>query len=406
MRNRIPTQILDNGAIRYAVYDENGTLLRYEYMLPADEPTDPGTPLNKGTLLSDDVEALIWGAAADRTPNDAFGKVSELYQHWWSVLHGEAYSYYEDVKTPIDARYQIHMHGTTPPTTYSKEISIDESGNITLVNPEEIYGSLNSASAVTSFMQKLTEAAPCYVLTEGGIGLGEEMLFYIPAGATYSSGNTNASEPYTIVGEYYEGSHYIYLNRTAPNGLVASIVTTQLVTVPAGETTYAHSPDRNAYPDSGTVDGLTYKYLGVPFENAKTAKGFKKIGEGKIAVNGSSCYLELEQNLDNYAIVIFEGNNLRGNKDSGTAAIVTVLSVESLTATRGDTVGELLTAYSSNSATNKVSVAISGISNRACIYLYRDYIDTSYFQASKYLYFKSDYALLDEATFTVWGFEK
>ena len=169
---------------------------------------------------------------------------------------------------------------------------------------------------------------------------------------------------------------------------------------------YANGDNWLAINDSGTVDGLTYKYLGVPFENARKAKVFKKIGEGKIAVNGSSCYLELEQNLDNYAIVIIEGNNLRGNKSSGTAAIVSVLSVESLTATSGDTVGELLTAYSSDSPTNKVSVAISGISNRACIYLYRDYIDTSYFQASKYLYFKSDYALLDEATFTVWGFEK
>ena len=118
MRNRLPTY---PGRVHLAPVEGQANVFD---LTRADEPQDPGTPLNKGTLLSDDVEALIWGAAADRTPNDAFGKVSELYQHWWAVADS------------------------------------------------------------------------------------------------------------------------------------------------VGETTYVHSPERNAYPDSGTVDGLTYKYLGVPFENA------------------------------------------------------------------------------------------------------------------------------------------
>lgn len=59
MRNRTPTKVLPNGAIRYAVYDQEGSLLRYEYILPADEPTDEGTPLNKGTLLSDATAGML-----------------------------------------------------------------------------------------------------------------------------------------------------------------------------------------------------------------------------------------------------------------------------------------------------------------------------------------------------------
>lgn len=59
MRDRVSTQVLANGAIRYAVYDETGAFLRYEYMLPADEPTEPGTPLNKATLLSDETAAAL-----------------------------------------------------------------------------------------------------------------------------------------------------------------------------------------------------------------------------------------------------------------------------------------------------------------------------------------------------------
>ena len=32
MRDRTPTRALENGALRYGVYDETGNLLRYEYL--------------------------------------------------------------------------------------------------------------------------------------------------------------------------------------------------------------------------------------------------------------------------------------------------------------------------------------------------------------------------------------
>lgn len=35
-----------------------------------------------------------------------------------------------------------------------------------------------------------------------------------------------------------------------------------------GATTYVNSTNRNAYPDDGTVGTLTYRYLGIPFDNA------------------------------------------------------------------------------------------------------------------------------------------
>lgn len=71
MIDRIPTKVLDNGAIRYGVYGEDGALLRYEYIKPEDEPTQEGTPLNKASLLSDETEMAIWGNTANRTVNKA-----------------------------------------------------------------------------------------------------------------------------------------------------------------------------------------------------------------------------------------------------------------------------------------------------------------------------------------------
>lgn len=72
MRNRTPTRVLENGAIRYAVYDEAGNFLRHDYLLPADDPADEGTALIKENLLSDSTEILLFGDAADRTINGAF----------------------------------------------------------------------------------------------------------------------------------------------------------------------------------------------------------------------------------------------------------------------------------------------------------------------------------------------
>lgn len=80
MKDRQPTQILDNGAIRYGIYDEAGQLLRYEYMKREDAPTVEGTPLNKANLLSDATAAKIWRGAtkpADPTVNDALSKLTE-----------------------------------------------------------------------------------------------------------------------------------------------------------------------------------------------------------------------------------------------------------------------------------------------------------------------------------------
>ena len=73
MRDRTPTKVLENGAIRYGVYDESGALLRYEYIRPEDEPAEEGTPLNKATLLQDSTAVdLGLGEYDNPTVDDAF----------------------------------------------------------------------------------------------------------------------------------------------------------------------------------------------------------------------------------------------------------------------------------------------------------------------------------------------
>lgn len=76
MRDRTPTRALENGALRYGVYAEDGSLLRYEYLALEDDPTDPGTELSKATLLQDSTEVSLFGSAADRTVDDAFAGIA------------------------------------------------------------------------------------------------------------------------------------------------------------------------------------------------------------------------------------------------------------------------------------------------------------------------------------------
>ena len=69
MKDRQPTQVLANGAIRYGIYNADGTLDHYEYLKREDAPTVEGTPLSKANLLSDATAAKLWPNASAR-PED------------------------------------------------------------------------------------------------------------------------------------------------------------------------------------------------------------------------------------------------------------------------------------------------------------------------------------------------
>ena len=74
MQDRQGTNDLANGAVRYGVYGAAGSLLRYEWIRPEDEPLEAGTPLTAGNA------AKIWRAGdapANPMVNEAFGKLSE-----------------------------------------------------------------------------------------------------------------------------------------------------------------------------------------------------------------------------------------------------------------------------------------------------------------------------------------
>jgi hypothetical protein len=85
MRDRVPTK-----PNRYAVYDDNHNFVRYEYHERADEPTEPGTPLNKATLLTD-ATAALYGLGPGATVNDVLVR---------NALPAGSYAYVITLKLP------------------------------------------------------------------------------------------------------------------------------------------------------------------------------------------------------------------------------------------------------------------------------------------------------------------
>ena len=176
--------------------------------------------------------------------------------------------------------------GTHKSVQYAKSISIDpDSGDISLIDPTTLTCKSSSSSSVTNFCSTLCELAPVYILATEE--LGDQHIFYIPDGATYTDSTWIGTAAYTIVGKHNSstGVTYVRLSTGAPEALIASLVTSEIVNVPAGATTYVHSSDRNAYPDSGTVGDLTYQYLGIPLDNAVTVPKIaigSYVGTGKV----------------------------------------------------------------------------------------------------------------------------
>lgn len=72
MRDRVPQK-----PGRIALTDEQTGETRYYTMTRADNPTEPGTPLNKASLLTDATCSAL-GLSNTATPNDAFNKLKTL----------------------------------------------------------------------------------------------------------------------------------------------------------------------------------------------------------------------------------------------------------------------------------------------------------------------------------------
>lgn len=268
MKDRVSTKILNNGATRYGVYDEDGKLLRYEYIKLEDEPDEEGSLWNKANVLPDHIPALLGLKMGNPQVKDALNVLANIGNvHVWkrSWVVSEPVPEVPPGYTLGEVRENVVLASrktsiSTKGTFYyyfGDSVTVKNDGTVNNP-PDDAYMLLGrdvSASTVKSG-PLFVKGATGYISTGSGYAVADltsdaTKVFYIPAGGTLSV----TVEP-------------------DPDGSAAQIVRVvatkyQLVNgyphtpaVPAGQhTEFLTSTQPSAYTD-GTVDGITTTYLG------------------------------------------------------------------------------------------------------------------------------------------------
>lgn len=251
------------------------------------EEMNDGIDAVKDELSISPETAAQYGLGAGATPDDAFAWIGKYAEYWWSLLHGQASWYWTELLTPVTTNNVIAESTTT--IQYSYSITISDSGVVSLNNPQTIYIPDDiKETALHQYCAQLVDLAanaPYYMSSTAN--RYPDAIFKIPKGATVSTTADISKTTFYSVSL----SNRNYRIDLGIEGLVASVVSATVANVPEGETTYEHSPNRNAYPDSGTVGGVTYTYLGIPFEKMPTTP---KIATGQYA--GVGVYGENNKN--------------------------------------------------------------------------------------------------------------
>ncbi len=132
MHNRQGTNDLSNGAVRYGVYNAEGTLLRYEWIKLEDEPLAIETPLVAANMLTNTTADKIWKAGdapVDPTVDQALAKLadpqyqigdilvtSRLLPPPWHACDGSTFS-----QTDYAALYALIGSNVLPSINYSED---------------------------------------------------------------------------------------------------------------------------------------------------------------------------------------------------------------------------------------------------------------------------------------------
>ena len=238
-------------------------------LVRADQPTQEGTPLNKASLLKD-ATAALYGLGTGAVPDDVLAELGKYKQYWWrrrtrSVI---------EKRTDITGEVQV-TRDSSPGRKfyYSKTVSLDPNGGVSLVSPVTLDGvasSTTSANTLSDSLKPYLDDVPYYISSD----IVDGKIYYVPTGSDigYNSGNPG----YFTFGLYRYSSKTFYME-LSDDSLSDVKVPAQLVksSIQMGDWQYVQSSNRSAYPDSGMQDGYEYEYLGVPLDNAVTAPGIE-----------------------------------------------------------------------------------------------------------------------------------
>ncbi len=229
----------------------------------------------------DDESKALFGLGSAAVPNDAFKFLGKHNQHWWSVLHSQAGTGFEEERTEItndDVPYiwVVGEYETSRAISYAKEIKVNQAdGTITLVNPKSLTINIATEADMAASIAAITALFPVYIT---GLYSNPDSIYYLPSASTVSDATDWYDTDATIRAywEYnsddgYTRHFYLNVEDRVPENKRSCLVTSRVYNIAQGATTYVQSLERNAYPDYAVTDGKVYRYLGIPFDNAVPA---------------------------------------------------------------------------------------------------------------------------------------
>lgn len=236
-----------------------------------------GDPLNKATLLKD-ATAKQFGLTASAVPDDVLSYLGQYAEYWWKYVR-PAHDVYSVTMSDLAKTREYFTTGTI---YISKEVTVDDNGKVTFVNPISCYNNDENSEHMNQTFETIKNNIPCYISpSESMQPYGTTDIFvYVPTGATVTTDNSNST--YTVC----KFNYCVAFGGSA--SVLAKVCTLDKETIAAGTALYTHSTDRNAYPDSGEVEGVTYEYLGIPLEQTPGIPLRAKIETGSYTGSGAT----------------------------------------------------------------------------------------------------------------------
>lgn len=263
-----------------------------------DEVEEAGTEINKVLLQPLFDLAASHDATIEEMLTD-LGILAPFKDYWWRI-RSSAGSYTLRMaaagsidgayRAPSSGKYRVEIlrhlsatsgnpesYGTTT-LQYASNITIDKSGNISLVNPTSLTVNSNNVQSYASTLNGK------YVKN---LFTNDRLIYRINTSAMTTSverwgvGASGETEVRTYYG--YELSD---LSSTAVEVAVAQYSSA------SSDYTYVHNPDPDFYPHSGTTNGTEYQYLGKIYDAATADAPFfvKKVNVTSASWNSSKQY--------------------------------------------------------------------------------------------------------------------
>ena len=215
-------------------------------------------------LLLSDATAAMFGLSASAVPDDVFAWLGEYTRHWWrrrgewTVWTTES----ADVTSDLILSAVASSSGTYNIQIADAITQDAETGELSLVDPQtySIQYS-NDNSDLTSTVQPAISGK--YI--KGCFG-NEDNIYLVAK----LSGNGNLGDVYSNASTSNSVRYQVRI-KSSSDDVKATLITPTSYIENSAEWEYISNADENAYPESGTLDGAEYEYLGIPFHNAVTA---------------------------------------------------------------------------------------------------------------------------------------